>query len=236
MSKPICKTVVHEKEEHEQQENCTVPRIPTSTSNEPIVQSTWKQKLKMMNTANINSNRLEVMSSANAYLVSSAHIAAHDEQRKIAAKHELLTQIEQSVKNSVEKPKTRSPSVQTNRSVVLDIDPSIPLPDHPIRKNSSPIRSRLDLEIQQATLKPYERYASASARATAINCLQEAGFFKRKSWLKQVEITKEMVKQRTKRCIRRADDEKISSVLSPMRVIGTTPSPCTTRLTTGKAN
>jgi hypothetical protein len=108
-----------------------------------------------------------------------------------------LAQIEQSLIDPIEKSpgQTRSPSAF--------IDPCLSLADRQRRKGSSPIRSRFDLAIQQATVRSYARYASESSEQTAVNCLQEAGFFRGKSWCQQVEIGKEMVKQRTKRYIRR---------------------------------
>ena len=137
------------------------------------------------------------MSSADAFLLSSTRIAADEQKRKMVAKRERLAQIEQSLVYPTEKSpvKTRSPSVP--------IDPTLPLADRQRRKGLSPIRSRFDLAIQQATVRSYARYASESPEQTAVNCLQEAGFFQRKSWFQQVEIGKEMVKQRTKRCIHR---------------------------------
>lgn len=206
MSKTICKTVistqisppisvVHEKKEHEQQENCTVLPVPTSTS-----------------------NRQDKMSSIDNYLLSPTRIAVNDEQQKIAAKRDLLVQTDQSLTNSVEKSttKTRPPPVQANLSMIIDIDSLIAYPNHQTRRNLGPIQSRPDLKIQQTTMKCYERHASASIRETAVHCLQEVGLFKRKSWLKQVEISKEMVKQRAKRRIQRADDGKSNSLLAPM--------------------
>lgn len=81
-------------------------------------------------------------------------------------------------------------------------------------KQVSEIQPHSDQEIQQITLKSYERHASASMRVTAANCLQEATHFKGKSWLKKVEISKEMVKQCTKRRMQRAADSFISTSTS----------------------
>ena len=157
-------------------------------------------------------------------------------QQKIAAKRDLLMQNEQPIKNSIEKSarKTRSPSVQANRSRILDINSHKSHSDHPTRKNFSPIQFRFDSKIQQATVKTYERQTSTTTREAAIHCLQEAAFFTRKSWIKQVEISKEMIKQRALRLIRQTDDEKLSSVLTPIRVISTVSSSRTTRVPTGK--
>lgn len=75
-----------------------------------------------------------------------------------------------------------------------------------------------NLKAQQATIKCYERYANASIHETAVQCLQEVAFLKRKSWIKQVEISKEMIKQRTKRVIQRGDDRN-NSTIGPMRAM-----------------
>ena len=40
-----------------------------------------------------------------------------------------------------------------------------------------------------------------------MSCLEEASFLKRKSWIKQVEISKEMVKNRVHQRMRRADNK-----------------------------
>jgi len=77
--------------------------------------------------------------------------------------------------------------------------------------------------MRQSTFQSYERYASASIRSTAINCLQEASYFKRKSWLKQVEISKEMVKHKVQRRMRRADEKIMKKPkLLPLRATHTT--------------
>ena len=88
-----------------------------------------------------------------------------------------------------------------------------------------PIRSRYDLNIQQATVRSYERCAAESTHQTAVKCLKEAGFFKRKSWFQKVEISKEMVKQHTRRCIRASDDTNVHCVPSPIRATETLASP-----------
>ncbi len=63
------------------------------------------------------------------------------------------------------------------------------------------------MDIRQTTVKPYERYATATTRSTAVHCLQEAGYFKDRAWLKHVEMSKELVKHHVKRRIRLDDDE-----------------------------
>ena len=109
----------------------------------------------------------------------------------------------------------KMPTLQSTHKQKLRIAvPSNRTSNRPRRKNLGPIRSRFDLQIQQSTTRSYERYDSASIQQTAINCLQEAAFFKRKSWLQRVEISKEMVKQRTKRRICPAINAKVNSLLS----------------------
>lgn len=109
----------------------------------------------------------------------------------------------------------KMPTLQSTHKQKLRITvPSNSTSNRPRRKNLGLIRSRFDLEIQQATARSYERYASASIQQTTLNCLREAAFFKRKSWLQQVEISKEMVKQRTKRRICPAINAKNNCLLS----------------------
>ncbi len=119
--------------------------------------------------------------------------------------------------------------------MVPDLNSLTSYSKHQTKRNLGSIQFTPDLKIQQATMKCYERYATASIHETAVHCLEEASFFKRKSWIKQVEISKEMVNQRTKRLIQRTDD-KCNSVIIPMRAIRTALFPCTTRLPTGKVN
>jgi hypothetical protein len=171
------------------------------------------------------------MSSVDAYTLSSSRITSEIEQNKAAKRRELFTQIKQSVEKlsqdqSEEATNPPSISVPSNRKSI-DAGTYIPLPDRPTIRQSSPIKSRIDVDIRQATVKPYERYASATTRSTALHCLQEAGYFKGKSWLKQVEISKEMVKHHVKRRIRRADGETNQKpILLPLRtnVVTTTTS------------
>ncbi|CAF3144264.1 unnamed protein product [Rotaria sp. Silwood2] len=193
-----------------------------------------------MATANITSNRQKKMSSMDNSLLSPTRMAVNDQQQKITTKRDLLIKTEQSLQNSAKKltTKMKSSSVQTNCSRILDTDSHTQRPDHQARKNLGPLQFRLDKKLQQATIKSYERRASASIHTTAVHCLQEAQFFKRKSWIKQVEISKEMVKQHVKRLLRQVDDNddgRINSVFTPMRDIGIAPSPCTNRFPTVKA-
>ena len=137
-------------------------------------------------------SKSSVMTSADAYAIAASRLAVDAEQRQAIKRQELFAQVQESVQHTI-LPPIRRPDV------------TIPLPDHPSPRSTRLIKSRLDVDLRQATVKPYERYASATARSTAVTCLQEASYFKRKSWLKQVEISKEMVKHRVKRRMRRAD-------------------------------
>ena len=100
----------------------------------------------------------------------------------------------------------KSPSTVDDLSRMSDTTSTLPPLHQPAKRPSG--------EMQQLTLQSYERYGSASMHATAVNCLREANHFTRKSWLKQVEISKEMVKQCTKRRIQRAG-QGISSMSTP---------------------
>jgi len=171
----------------------------------------------------INANKKDpqpIMSSADAYKFSSSRITFESEQRKARKRQELFTQIEQSLDQQLpdQLEKSTHPVSFPSERKSSTIEPYIPLPDHPVMQRSSPIKSRLDLKIRQATVKPYERYASATTRSTAVHCLQEASYFKGKSWLKQVEISKEMIKHHVKRRIRRASDQtNHKPILLPLR-------------------
>ena len=146
------------------------------------------------------------MSSVDAYNLSSSRRTFEIEQQKAIKRRELFAQIEQSVQTQAQPPVTRPTApVPVELKPAMNLDAVIPLPEHPSNQRSRAMKSRLDYDIHQATVKPYERYASATSRKTAVNCLQEAGYFKGKSWLKQVEISKEMIRHRVKRRIRRAD-------------------------------
>ena len=141
-------------------------------------------------------SKSSAMTSADAYTIAASRLAADAEQRQAIKRRELMAQVEESVEHGILPPIRRT-------------DVTIPLPDHPSPRSSRLIKSRLDVDLRQATVKPYERYASATARSTAVACLEEAGYFKRKSWLKQVEISKEMVKHRVQRRMRRADASQL---------------------------
>ena len=110
-----------------------------------------------------------------------------------------------------------------DRHTIIDVNPHIPLCDRPAYSETGPIQSHHDLRIRQSTFRPYERYASASLRSTAVACLEEATYFKRKSWLKQVEMSKDMVKQKVHRRIGRADDKTaMNPAFVPLRANHTT--------------
>jgi hypothetical protein len=201
----------HKEEKH------TLPITDSPTSNFSSVTS------KLETVINVNRKDFQpIMSSVDAYTLSSSRITFETDQRQAAKRRELYKEIEESVEKQFQdqsdKPTKRlSVSVPSERKP-FDIETYIPLPDRPTIQRSSPIKSRHDVDIRQATVKPYERYASATTRSTAVHCLQEAGYFKGKSWLKQVEISKEMVKHHVKRRIRRADDEKNHKpILLPLR-------------------
>jgi hypothetical protein len=190
--------VVNEKDKH------LSPTRISPVSNAP---TTLTNKLETV--ANANKEAFTpIMSSADAFLVSSTRIALETEQRKTTKRRDLFTKIEKTLQQQTDElndPLCTSLSVDPNS--FLDVDSYIPLPDRPGCLRSGPIKSRIDLEIRQSTVKQYERYASASTRTTAINCLQEAGYFKKKSWLKQVEISKEMIKHKVQQRIHRADNQ-----------------------------
>lgn len=166
------------------------------------------------------------MSSVDAFSLSSTRLASEIEQRRAMKRHELFTQIEHtlqqqpSIVSSTPATNPRNDSFLVDSSSILDIDSYIPLPDHPNYLRSSPAKSRLDLKIHHTTIQSYERYSNVSMRSTAINCLQEAGYFKRKSWLKQVEISQEMMKNKVQRCFRYADDKPTK--IAPLRATHTT--------------
>jgi len=205
--------------------------IMSPRSNAPTTFSSFINEMKIIADANKQAFQ-PIMSSVDAYLLSSNRVAFEAEQMKAAKKNELFTQIKETFKEQESQPSEISTTNSTNvlsnscpadRNSILDVDSYIPLPDHPSYSRFNSIQSRVDLQIRQSTFQSYERHASASIRSTAINCLQEAGYFKRKSWLKQVEISKEMVKHKVQRRIRRADDKTMKNPkLLPFRATDTT--------------
>jgi hypothetical protein len=219
-------------------EKHTLPKIISAASNTPTRYSSLTNKLDTVVTAN-KASLQPLMSSIDAYTLSSSLIASNIEQRKLAKRRELFTQIKQSLEEHESEKSTNplSGSVPITHKTVHDNDVYIPLPDHPTNRRSSPIKSRLDADIRQATVGPYERYASATTRSTAVQCLQEAGYFKGKSWLKQVEISKEMVKHQVKRRIRRSDGEtNHKPIVLPLRANVSTTSAVTHRPNAVKVN
>ena len=218
---------INEIKEHEPTDNHTLPSVSTTILTLPPIQSMHDQQLKMEITRDIASDRRENMSSTDAYMISSARIAADDQQRRIAAKRARLAKIGQAVEYFTEKlaEKKRPRSPKNNLIMSPSTNPYLPLPARQLRKNMGPIQSRIDLKIQQATVMPYESYARESIQQSVVNSLREAGFFRRKSWLQKVEISQEMVRRRSQRCMRPADETKMNGILSPMRAMGTVPSP-----------
>ena len=210
------------KPKRNEEEKYALPILKSPISYAPTSRSSLTTKLdRVINANKTDSHRM--MSSVDAYTLSSSRITSEIEQHKAAKRRELFTQIKQSVENQSDQQSevSTNPPLSTSlpsNSKPMDGETYIPLPDRPTMQGSSPIKSRIDADIRQATVKPYERYASATTRSTAVHCLQEAGYFKGKSWLKQVEISKEMVKHHVKRRIRRADDEtNRKPILLPLR-------------------
>ncbi|CAF2813880.1 unnamed protein product [Rotaria sp. Silwood2] len=203
------------------EETYALPIIVSPTLNAHRCHSSVTSKLETV--INVNKTDFQtIMPSADAYVLSASRIALETEQRKTTKRKELLTQIEQSLQKqpqhqSKESTKPLSNSYSSERKAI-DIDTYIPLPERLTTQRSNVLKSRRDLEIRQATVQSYERYASATTRSTAIHCLQEAGYFKGKSWLRQVEISKEMMKHSVKRRIRRANNETDNKpILLPLR-------------------
>ena len=160
----------------------------------------------------------QIIPSVNPSLSPSIHLTLEDQQTIANKECQLPTKNIQSKQQQQQQRKsigltahstssTRSTSRPTNHALCLDPDSYVVFPDHPTNINSGPIRSRFDLEIHQSTIKSYGRYTSATTRSTAIDCLQEANYLKNKSWLKKIEISKSMLKNKVQQRIRRADDK-----------------------------
>ena len=172
----------------------------------------------------VNANKNEpqtIVTSADAFTYLATRKNLKDEKQQTEKRRALLTEIKETVDKQFQDEPVKAadpvPAPPSHRRS-MDVEAYIPLPDRPMPQRSSPIKSHLDLDIHNATVKPYERYASATTRSTAVQCLQEAAFFKGKSWLKQVEISKEMVKHHAKRRIRRAGGEtNRKPILLPLR-------------------
>ncbi|CAF3696153.1 unnamed protein product [Rotaria sp. Silwood1] len=203
------------------EETYALPILVSPTLNAHRCHSSVTSKLETVVNAN-KKNFQTIMPSVDAYVLSSSRIALETEQHKTAKRKQLFTQIEQSIEKQSqhqlkESIKPLSVSYSSERKPI-DIDTYIPLPERSITRRSNVLKSRRDLEIHQATVQSYERYASATTRSTAIHCLQEAGYFKGKSWLRQVEISKEMMKHSVKRRIHRASNETNNKpILLPLR-------------------
>lgn len=193
----------------------------------PIIPTAIVQKNEPTLSPQQSTGFQPVMSSVDAYLISSNRLARETEQNQTTKKRQLLTELEQSTQqdkqSSVISTQSNENSVPIERDSMLDVDSYIPLPEHSNYLRNGPIKSRVDLQIRQSTFQPYERYASATIRSTAVNCLEEATFFKRKSWLQQVELSKEMIKHRVQRRIHRVDNQKTKKPsLIPLRAPPTT--------------
>lgn len=224
LPKPSMITTINE------ENKSTLPNITSATSNTQTIHSSLTNKVETV--ADVNNQTFQpVMSSLDAYLISSARIASEIEQHQTDKRRQLFTQIEQTLqeqKSQQSEVSTTFSSTAPNNAppadhnAVLDVDSYIPLPDHPSNSRCGLIKSHIDLEIRQSTFQSYERYASASMRSSAIDCLQEAGYFKRKSWLKQVEISKDMIKNKAQRRMRRADEKTTNkSTLLPLHATNT---------------
>lgn len=158
------------------------------------------------------------LSSADAFLISSVRVADEAERTNAIRKRELLSHIEETLQQQdqqlseipYDSMNLLSQSLPVDRHTIIDVNPHISLRNHPTYSQTGPIKSQRDLKLRQTTFQPYERYASATFRSTAVTCLEEATYFKKKSWLKQVEMSKDMVKNKVRRRIGRADDKTMN--------------------------
>lgn len=211
----------HQNKENEQSIQRAPQPTPASMSNVSIIQSSWQQRVRMVLSANVipsQPKETPVITKLHSSLV---HLSTHDRQKKVSTNKDQVKPAEQTFANIVEKltTKVKSSDTGTNQSSDPKIDSLKAHPNHQVGNNLKPIQMHSSLAIHQATIKSFERHTNASIHNTATECLREASFLKRKSWMKQVEIGKEMVKQRTKRLIERPDQENRNSVIVPIRTI-----------------
>jgi hypothetical protein len=205
----------------------TGPIISSSVSNTQTPHSTVKNNIETLADPKKQTFQPE-MSSADAYLFASSRLALETKQHDAMKKRDLFSKIEARLKQAPEVSRTipgipRSDSISFDQQSEINVDTHMPLPEHPASVPNGPIKSHIDVKIRQSTVQTYERYSSATSRSTAIKCLEEASYFKRKSWIKQVEISKEMVKHKVQRRMRRADNKTpIKSSLEPLRANHTT--------------
>ncbi|CAF4735661.1 unnamed protein product [Rotaria sp. Silwood1] len=208
-------------------------KIHQRTSYISVINEENKHTLPMIHsssTHSISTNKLDAvvnankqvfqpkMSSVDAYLASSSRLDLEIEQNKPTKTHNEQSTQQQSKESIITSTNPLSNSLPVDRASMLDLDFYIPLPDHPNSMSIGPIKSHIDLDIRQSTINSYERYASASTRSTAIDCLQEASFFKKEPWIKKVEICKDMVKHKVQQRIRRANDNiNKKRIMSPLR-------------------
>ena len=195
------------------------PTITFSHADAPRITSTAISSVSRTSTTRSTSTNKQAfqptMSSADAFLISSVHLASEAERKNAIRKRELLSQIGETLQrqdqklSDVSSDSTNLPfqSIPVDRHTIIDANPHISLRNHPSYSQTGPIKSHRDLKIRQTTFQPYERYASATFRSTAVTCLEEATYFKKKSWLKQVEMSKDMVKSKVQRRMGRADDK-----------------------------
>lgn len=158
--------------------------------------STLLNKLPATTTNSNGPGFYPLMSNIDAYFVSTARPSLASESRQMKLNVESPISLSQTFEQSMNNSQRLDPQT------LLDMESHLHLPERSKPFAANPIKSSFDLQIHRSTIKTYERQSGTTARETAINCIQEAKFFKRKSWLKQIEISKEMVKQQTQRHIR----------------------------------
>jgi hypothetical protein len=152
--------------------------------------------------------------SVDDYFLSACHLHTVSKHVRKTATHQLSKSIDKRLHALSTQLNAQSHHVLMNHSCVndhhrplLDIESYLPLPDRSVQFCvSSMVKSRLDREIHRSTMKSYERHVNKSTRAHAIDCLKEANFFERKSWLKQVALSQEMIKCQVQRRIRYSTD------------------------------
>lgn len=168
-----------------------------------------------MSTSVTNSSINEMMSSVEAYSISSSRIAAEKQQKRLAADREQMQRIKASFQAMIDDTSNAKKQmiVTTDTKKVRQLSALISLPEK-LRKDTSSIRSRYDRHVQQETLKSYDKHASQTNWKTALDCLDEATHLKRKPWVRQVDLSKTMAKHKVKRNIHQSDTIQMNKILS----------------------
>lgn len=146
------------------------------------------------------------LSAADIYFLNTSKLNPEEEKRKSLEKIERM--VSEQANSIISQSSSSSSSVDTkflrtvDPQLLLEKESRLLLRDGKLASGPRPIKSRFDQHIHRQTMKSYQTRSDTSSRDTVVECIEEAAHFKGKSWLRQIEISKQMIKTQAQQKLR----------------------------------